>query len=246
MFNASIRCLTLLLSSIVLLSSAIADRDHRPLAGARAAIELAAGRLTDPRSKIAKNQPVSKEAAEQDLRSLPVGPSVPPFGEAEPIPAWRDFCGRYPAECTVNLSEPAVLKLTTATWGMIGTINERVNSNVKPITDVEHWGVMDHWDLPDDGYGDCEDYQLLKRKLLAELGVPHRAMRMTVALDEAGQGHAVMMVRTDRGNYILDNRRQAVLAWSDTGYKYIKQEGSQGPAWVALDEEKQAALMASR
>src|SRR4051794_8963049 len=85
MFNASIRCLTLLLGSIVLLSSAIADRDHRPLPGARAAIELAVGRLTDPRLKIAKNQPVSKEAAEQDLRSLPVGPLVPPFGEAEPI-----------------------------------------------------------------------------------------------------------------------------------------------------------------
>ena len=61
---------------------------------------------------------------------------------------------------------------------------------------------------------------------------------MTVFLDEAGQGHAVMMVRTDRGNYILDNRRQAVLAWSDTGYTYIKQEGSQGLAWVALGEQK--------
>jgi predicted transglutaminase-like cysteine proteinase len=236
----------LLLGSIVLLSSAAAERGHRPLAGSRAAIELAAGRLTDPRSKIAKSQLVSKEATERDLRSVPVALSVPSFGEAEPIPAWRDFCDRHPAECAVNLAERTVLKLSPATWGMIRTINERVNSNVKPITDAEHWGVLDHWDLPDDGYGDCEDYQLLKRKLLAELGVPRRAMRMTVVLDEAGQGHAVLMARTDRGDYILDNRRQAVLAWSDTGYKYIKQEGSQGPAWVALEEEKQAALIASQ
>ncbi|WP_262269473.1 transglutaminase-like cysteine peptidase [Microvirga yunnanensis] len=246
MFNASIPCLTLLLGSIVLLSSAIADRGYRPPAGSRAAIELAAGRLTDSRSKIAKSQLASKEAAEQDLPSLPLGPSVPSFGEAEPIPAWSDFCGRYPTECAVNLSEPAVLKLSAATWGMIGTINERVNYELKPVTDAEHWGVMDHWDLPGDGYGDCEDYQLLKRRLLAELGVPRRAMRITVVLDEAGEGHAVLMTRTDRGDYILDNRRQAVLAWSDTGYKYLKQEGSQRPAWVALDEEQQAALMASQ
>jgi predicted transglutaminase-like cysteine proteinase len=241
MFNGSIRCLTLLLGSIVLLSSGAAERGHRPLAGSRAAIELATGRLTDTRSRIAKRQRVSKEAAERDLRSVPVGPSMPSLGEAEPIPAWRDFCDRYSAECAVDLSEPTVVKLSPATWGMIRTINERVNSKVKPITDAEHWGVMDRWDLPDDGYGDCEDYQLLKRKLLAELGVPRRAMRMTVVLDEAGQGHAVLMARTDRGDYILDNKRQAVLAWSDTGYKYIKQEGAQGPAWVALEQEKQAA-----
>jgi predicted transglutaminase-like cysteine proteinase len=54
---------------------------------------------------------------------------------------------------------------------------------------------------------------LLKRKLLAERGLPRRAMRMTVVLDENRAGHAVLMVRTDRGDFILDNQRATVLPW---------------------------------
>jgi predicted transglutaminase-like cysteine proteinase len=42
---------------------------------------------------------------------------------------------------------------------------------IRPLTDQEHWGIEDRWDYPDDGYGDCEDYQLLKRKLLASAGL---------------------------------------------------------------------------
>jgi predicted transglutaminase-like cysteine proteinase len=190
--------------------------------------------------------PFGLRAAEHDLRPLPIASPLPSLDEAEPMPPWRDFCDHSPAECAVDLSEPAVLELTAAAWDRIEVVNEGVNSTVKPMTDMEHWGVVDHWDLPDDGDGDCEDYQLLKRKLLAEMGFPRRAMRMTVVLDEAGEGHAVLTIRTDRGDYILDNRRQAVLAWSDTGYEYIKREGSQGPTWVALNGEKRAAAVASR
>ena len=186
------------------------------------------------------------QAAEYDVRRLAVTSPLPPFGEAEPIPAWVGFCTRYPGECAVDVSEPAVLELTAAAWSRLEATNEHVNSTVKTIPDVEHRGVVDHWDLPDDGYGDCEDYQLLKRKLLAEIGFPRRAMRMTVVLDETGQGHAVLMIRTDRGDYILDNRRQAVLAWRDTGYEYIKQEGPEGSGWVALNGSRGAPAVTSR
>jgi predicted transglutaminase-like cysteine proteinase len=75
------------------------------------------------------------------------------------------------------------------------------------MTDEEHWGISDRWDLPADGFGDCEDYQLLKRRLLAEAGLPRRAMRMTVVVDETGDGHAVLMVRTDRGDVVWTTGR---------------------------------------
>jgi hypothetical protein len=29
------------------------------------------------------------------------------------------------------------------------------------MTDLEHWGTIEKWSYPDDGYGDCEDYVLL-------------------------------------------------------------------------------------
>ena len=93
-----------------------------------------------------------------------------------------------------------------------------MNRQIKPATDAEHWGVVDSWDFPGDGKGDCEDYQLLKRKMLVDAGLPRRAIRMTVVIDEEGQGHTVMMVRTDRGDFVLDNKRDAVLTWEKTQY----------------------------
>ena len=109
-----------------------------------------------------------------------------------------------------------------------------MNRQIKPATDAEHWGVVDSWDFPGDSKGDCEDYQLLKRKMLVDAGLPRRAIRMTVVIDEEGQGHAVMMVRTDRGDFVLDNKRDAVLTWEKTQYTYIKRESQAGVGWVSL------------
>ena len=92
----------------------------------------------------------------------------------------------------------------------------------------------DRWDIPDDGYGDCEDYQLLKRKLLVKAGLPRRALRMTVVVDQQGEGHAVLMVRTDRGDFILDNKQNSILPWSQTKYRFVKRESDNGRSWVSL------------
>jgi predicted transglutaminase-like cysteine proteinase len=46
-----------------------------------------------------------------------------------------------------------------------------------------------------------------------------------------------MAVRTDQGDFILDNKRDAVLPWHQTGYVYIKSEGNQNLTWVALGNQ---------
>ncbi len=43
-----------------------------------------------------------------------------------------------------------------------------------------------------------------------------------------------MMVRTNRGDLILDNRRTSILPWTQTGYIYIKAEGQDGMEWMSL------------
>jgi len=171
----------------------------------------------------------------QTLASLP-SPSaaIEKNGGARPVAAWVDFCRRHPTECAVDTSEPATITMTPEVWRTILSVNRRTNARIKPKTDMEHWGIVDRWDFPEDGYGDCEDYQLLKRKLLAERGLSRRAMRMTVVIDDLGEGHAVLMIRTDRGDYILDNKTSAVLPWRDTGYTYVKREGQDSTAWVSL------------
>jgi len=128
---------------------------------------------------------------------------------------------------------------------MLATVNREVNRRIKPITDLKHWGVVDRWDFPDDGWGDCEDYQLLKRKLLADRGLPRRAMRMTVVQDGKGEGHAVLMVRTDRGDFILDNQRGAILPWTRTGYVFVKREGQTSRAWVSLETDASPVVTAA-
>jgi predicted transglutaminase-like cysteine proteinase len=185
--------------------------------------------------------------AQMQLASLPA-PSLgtTAIGAAKPLPAWSVFCERQPAECAVDPSEPAIVSLTPKVWQMIVGVNQRVNTTIKPLTDMEHWGVPDRWDIPTDGRGDCEDFQLLKRKLLAEAGLPRRAMRMVVVVDDEAQGHAVLMIRTDRGDFILDNKVSTVLPWHRTGYVFIKRESDDVLGWVSLGGQSSPVVTANR
>ena len=123
----------------------------------------------------------------QTVASLPESGTAAESGvQARPVAAWTAFCTRYPAECDVNTAEPALIPLTASVWHTLATVNRRVNARIKPITDMAHWGVVDRWDFPDDGFGDCEDIQLLKRRMLIERRLPRRALRMTVVIDEIG------------------------------------------------------------
>ena len=173
-------------------------------------------------------------------------PKVETGSAAKPVAAWTALCARMPAECAVDTREPAVITLTPRIRDLLSRVNRRVNARIKPITDLAHWGVVDRWDYPDDGFGDCEDYQLLKRRMLVERGLPRRALRMTVVIDDIGEGHAVLMVRTDRGDLILDNKTNAVLSAPNTGYTYIKREGQDGLAWVTLEGGASPVATANR
>jgi predicted transglutaminase-like cysteine proteinase len=186
-------------------------------------------------------------AAAQSLASLP-GRTAPAqaVGEARPVIAWTTFCRSYPAECAVDRSEPAQIALTPQVWQQIVATNRRVNTTVRAVTDLDHWGQPDVWDLAEDGTGDCEDYQLLKRHLLVGQGLPRRAMRMTVVIDEKGEGHAVLMVRTDRGDLVLDNKTDAILPWHQTGYTYVKRESQDAVAWVSLGGATSPVATANR
>jgi predicted transglutaminase-like cysteine proteinase len=155
-------------------------------------------------------------------------------GPANPTAAWEEFCDHLPSECSIDPSEASTITLSPQVWATVLEINTRVNRTITAVTDLDHWGVVDRWDYPADARGDCEDIQLLKRKLLTEAGLPHRALRMTVVIDELGEGHAVLMARTDRGDFVLDNKRNAVLPWQRTGYYYIKRESSDQAGWVSF------------
>ncbi len=184
------------------------------------------------------------QAVEATLPVIEAGAT--PLGAAKPIAAWVTFCQGYAAECAVDRAEPARISLTPALWSTIVAVNKRVNKSVQAMTDQDHLGTPDRWDLAEDGIGDCEDFQLLKRHLLAAAGLPKRAMRMTVVIDEKGEGHAVLTLITDRGDLVLDNKTSQILPWHRTGYVFVKRESQDATAWVSLGGVSSPVTTANR
>ncbi len=159
---------------------------------------------------------------------------------------WVEFCNEYRSECATKPSEPRDVVLTVKAWNDMLRVNNWVNESIKPMTDIEHWGVVEHWSYPDDGYGDCEDYVLLKRRMLMQAGWPREALLITVVRDKKGDGHAVLTVKTDKGEFILDNQEAEVLLWPETGYRFVKRQSQTDPnVWVALGEPRTAPATAS-
>jgi predicted transglutaminase-like cysteine proteinase len=150
-----------------------------------------------------------------------------------------EFCTEMPKECAANDSEPRDVVLTAKVWKDLVRVNKWANDSIAPITDMDHWGVVEKWSYPDDGKGDCEDYVLLKRRMLIQAGWPREALLITVVRDKRGDGHAVLTVKTDKGDFILDNQEEQVLLWSETGYRFVKRQSQSNPNhWVALGDPR--------
>ena len=79
---------------------------------------------------------------------------------------WVQFCVEYDPECKTKPTMPRDVVLSGQAWKDLVRVNRWVNANIRPITDLEHWGTVERWNYPDDGYGDCEDYALEKRRML--------------------------------------------------------------------------------
>jgi predicted transglutaminase-like cysteine proteinase len=165
---------------------------------------------------------------------------------ATPI-GWTDFCRRYYGECDGRELKAVDIRWTDKAWNDLQAVNDMVNQAIAPMSDLAHWNVQEKWDYPSDGRGDCEDYVLLKRKLLIAHGYPRQALLITVVYrPEDEEGHAVLMAKTDRGDLILDNRRPGILHWSDTGYHFIKRQSQESESrWILLDSPAPAPVAVS-
>ncbi len=151
------------------------------------------------------------------------------------------FCQHNQAECAGYSEKTYRVKLTQDRWDELVMLNAEVNRVIIPQTDMQIYAVPEFWTYPT-SVGDCEDYVLLKKKLLIDRGWHPSALRITVVLDENGEGHAVLTVSTDRGDVILDNVRNEVLMWNKTKYTYIKRQSGNVPSqWVSLSAPQYAA-----
>lgn len=168
------------------------------------------------------------------------GPASVPYG-------WADFCRRYAGECDSGPFAPLDVNLTPKTMKEIERVGKWVNAHVKPVSDIEHWGVIDQWDYPTDGKGDCEDYALFKRKILMVEGFPRQALLMTVVKDGQNEGHAILTVKTNAGEFVLDNLNDEAKPWNRTGYRFVKRQSQPDQnLWVQIGDPTAAPDYVSR
>lgn len=163
--------------------------------------------------------------------------SMQVIGGAKAPMGWTQFCADSPVDCDVSPMRATKAKLTATKLAELDKLNRKVNAQVSPVTDQELYGLEEFWTYPTDDKGDCEDYVLLKRKLLMEAGWPRQALLITVVRDLKGDGHAVLTVATDRGDYALDNQADEIKPWFETGYTFVKRQSQIDPnQWVLLGD----------
>jgi predicted transglutaminase-like cysteine proteinase len=138
--------------------------------------------------------------------------------------------------------EPAqwvvVADVTADQWRSILAINRQVNREIYAVSDRELFSSNDFWTLPERRggrrYGDCEDYVLEKRRELIGLGVPAQALSIAIARTPQRQVHAVLLLATPAGEFVLDNRSAWVSRWYETDYRWERRQVAGGQRWARV------------
>lgn len=120
------------------------------------------------------------------------------------------------------------LTLTTQIWDTIKDVQKDGNAAIRWTSDQSVWGKEEKWTFPRDSgrklVEDCDGFTLWKMRELIGRGIPAGCLLFTIVKTETGEGHAILCVVTDRGDYLLDNRHAAVKSYDDLkrlGYQFL-------------------------
>jgi predicted transglutaminase-like cysteine proteinase len=110
---------------------------------------------------------------------------------------------------------------------------EHVNEKIRAaafltVTDIG-------WHYPRHHMGDCVQYALLKRHELLMRGWPSGALHLTTAVTPQAEGHLVLVVSTNEGDWVLDNLHANVVPWESLPYRWVaRQQGPSFKDWVSV------------
>lgn len=158
--------------------------------------------------------------------------------------AYVHFCVRYPDECKVRgraFRRPHAVELTGERWAALVRINGSVNRSIRPMS---HTGdtTYDTWRILPRA-GDCNDYAVSKRHELIAAGWPTRAVLLSEVVTSWGEHHLVLLVRTDRGDFVLDNLRPQVMRWTAADYRWVRVQSPTEPVlWTTIVNADRKAL----
>lgn len=128
-------------------------------------------------------------------------------------PGMNQFCNTYSSQCRIDRT--AQVTMSDELLALMQQVNTRVNASIRAVADRPG---RDIWEL-NPRSGDCEDFALSKRAALIAKGVAPGALRIAMTKSPRGAPHAVLVVKTSRGDYVLDNLKQRVMALGSSGYR---------------------------
>lgn len=142
------------------------------------------------------------------------------------------ICARYDWACArgngLKMSDAAAMKVAR-------TVNSSVNRKTRPVSDLAQYGVEENWTLPSARGGDCEDLVLMKKKVMIAQGVAPERLLIATVLDRKRGSHAVLVMRTAGGDYVLDSLTGSIKPWRATGYSFLKMQDPSSPShWNAI------------
>jgi predicted transglutaminase-like cysteine proteinase len=118
------------------------------------------------------------------------------------------------------------------------------------LVESQSLGVIEKWSIPTDGYGDCEDNALLKRKMLIDAGWPREGLLITIGRQKNGDAHALLTVKTSKGEFILADKTNEILLWTEwtdtRGYRLVKRQSQSDPnVWVSIGDPRPQTIVAA-
>lgn len=134
------------------------------------------------------------------------------------------MCLSHPEEC--QSSGAVSVEITDGVLGTIKRVNLSVNHRIRPLADQGN----DVWSINATS-GDCEEYVLAKRHDLIRSGIPSAALRIAAVKTRSGEGHAILIVNTSRGKFVLDNRTTAIRPLGQTGYRVVSLQSADPYQW---------------
>lgn len=131
------------------------------------------------------------------------------------------------------------MPLTATVWSELNRVNREVNARVRATPDDVAFGTEDYWALPSRDQwrrGDCEDYVLEKRHQLLALGYPQKALSIALVRTRWNENHAVLLVETTAGVYVLDSLTGWIAPWTSVDYEWVVRQSPADPAtWVEIN-----------
>lgn len=174
------------------------------------------------------SQPAAPALLQINAVSNAGAPRLQRLGEASPNISPR-VTEETPKATAARSAPPS---LTPTLWNQLTRINDKVNRQIVRRADIQTYGVLDRWATPlaqGDQYGDCEDYVLEKRRALLAAGLPEHALSIAVATTTWGESHAVLLVSTDQGDYVLDSLTPWILPWRKASLTWRERQVAGAP-----------------